>query len=60
MLYIVQRVDVDAFAPAKSIDKAYAEGLKQAIARGIEIIVMQAKVTPEGIVLVKELPALLD
>ena len=56
MLYIVQRTDVEVFAPAKEIDPDYAKILKQAINAGVEVIVMQAKVTPENIELTKKLP----
>lgn len=55
MLYIIQRVDVEIFAPAKSIDPEYAKLLKEAVDAGVEIIPMQAKVTPEKIVLIKKL-----
>jgi len=56
MLYIIQRSDVEIFAPAKEIDPQYATLLKQAVAAGVEVIPMQAKVTPEKIELVKKLP----
>ncbi len=56
MLYIIQRTDVSIFAPANEIDPEYAKTLKKAYNNGIEIIPMQAKVTPEKIDLVKELP----
>lgn len=56
MLYIIQRSDVNKFAPAKEIDPTYAETLKKAYEKGVEIIAMQAKVSPEKIELVKELP----
>ncbi len=56
MLYIIQRSDVEIFAPAKDIDPQYAALLKQAVAAGVEVIPMQAKVTPEKIELVKKLP----
>jgi len=56
MLYIVQRMDVEVFAPAREIDPDYASLLKQAVEAGVEIIVMQAKVTPDSITLVKRLP----
>ncbi len=56
MLYIIQRMDVDIFAPAKEIDPEYTKTLKKAYAKGVEIIPMQAKVTPEKIELIKELP----
>jgi len=56
MLYIIQRTDVDKFALAKEIDPAYAKTLKKAHEKGVEIIPFQAKVTPEKIELIKELP----
>lgn len=55
MLYIIQRMDVSVFAPAKEIDPEYAKTLKKAFEKGVEIIPIQAKVTPEKIELVKEL-----
>jgi len=56
MLYIVQRSDVEIFAPATEIDPNYAEALKLSVNAGVEVIVMQAKVTPQKIELVKMLP----
>lgn len=56
MLYVIQRMDVDTFAPAKEIDPEYAKTLKKAYEKGVEIIPILAKVTPEKIELVKELP----
>jgi sugar fermentation stimulation protein A len=56
MLYIVQRIDVEVFGPASEIDPGYAAGLKEAVAEGVEVIAMQAKVTPEKIELTKKLP----
>jgi len=56
MLYIVQRTDVTIFAAAKEIDPDYAKMLTIASIEGVEIIVMQARVTPEKIELLKLLP----
>jgi len=56
MLYIVQRTDVDIFAPAIEIDPEYAKVLKQAVNAGVEVIVLQVEVTPEGIYIKKKLP----
>ena len=56
MLYIIQRTDVTVFAPAKNIDPDYAKTLQKVHELGIEIIPVQAKVTPKKIVLNKELP----
>jgi sugar fermentation stimulation protein A len=56
MLYIIQRSDVKIFAPAAEIDKKYAALLKEAVNKGVEVIAMQVKVTPEKIELLKKLP----
>lgn len=51
MLYIIQRMDVEIFAPARSIDPDYSDTLIKAVDMGIEIIPVQAEVSPRGIVL---------
>jgi len=56
MLYIIQRMDVEIFAPAKDIDPDYAKTLKKAYKKGVEIIPLQAKVTARNIEIVGELP----
>ncbi|MDD2565193.1 MAG: DNA/RNA nuclease SfsA [Salinivirgaceae bacterium] len=48
MLYIIQRTDVDTFAPAWDIDPIYGKLLVEAHAAGVEIIAFQVKVSPEG------------
>ncbi len=48
MLYVVQRMDVRIFSPAREIDPAYAEALDKAVRQGVEVIVAQARVTPGG------------
>lgn len=56
MLYVVQRSDVEVFAPAWDIDPAYSEALKKAVDVGVEIFPVQAIVSPEGIELKDVLP----
>lgn len=56
MLYVIQRSDVEVFSPAIEIDPEYAKALKVAVNSGVEVIAMQAKVTPEKIELVRKLP----
>lgn len=56
MFYLVQREDAGLFRPAKHIDPVYADTLKWARIQGVEILVYQAKVTPEEITLAKPLP----
>jgi sugar fermentation stimulation protein A len=56
MLYVIQRSDVDIFAPAKAIDPGYAKTLKEAFDAGVEIIPMQVKATPKSIEFSRKLP----
>ena len=56
MLYIIQRTDVEIFAPAAAIDPGYARLLKEAAGAGVEVIPMMAAVSPEKIELLKKLP----
>ncbi|MCK5846418.1 MAG: DNA/RNA nuclease SfsA [Bacteroidales bacterium] len=56
MVYVIQRMDVNYFGTAIHIDPNYAEALQRAIIEGVEVFPMQARVSPEGIELVKKLP----
>jgi sugar fermentation stimulation protein A len=56
MLYIVQRTDVEVFAPAKEIDPNYSKVLKQAVDAGVEVIAILANVFPDKIELFQKLP----
>ena len=56
MLYVVQRMDVRIFSTARDIDPAYGKALDKAIRNGVEIIVVQARVTPESIEYHRTLP----
>ncbi len=55
MLYVIQRMDVEKFGPAADIDPEYAKSLKKAYKSRVEIIPVQAKVTPQSIEIVREL-----
>ncbi len=59
MLYVIQRMDVEAFGPAKDIDPNYATTLAKVHRQGVEIIAVQVKVTPEKIEYWRELPFVL-
>jgi len=56
MLYVVQRMDVKIFSPAREIDPLYGKALDEAVRQGVEIFVAQAKVTPEDITFHRTLP----
>lgn len=55
MLYLIQRMDVEIFAPASSIDPQYAKLLKEAYEAGVEIFPMQARVNPNRIEIIRKL-----
>ena len=56
MLYVVQRMDVQMFSPARDIDPAYGKALDEAVRQGVEVYVVQARVTPEEITFHRTLP----
>lgn len=49
MLYFINRADCEQFSPGDSADLVYGELLRQAIAKGVEILPCRFSVTPEGI-----------
>ena len=53
MLFIIQRSDGTIFKPAAHIDPMYAETLREVNQRGVEILVYQAIVSPDAILLNK-------
>ena len=59
MLYVVQRMDVHIFSPAREIDPGYANALDEAVRRGVEVIAAQARVSPGGIELHRLMPVVL-
>ncbi len=56
MLYIIQRTDVNIFAPERKIDPDYAKLLVEAHGKGVEIFPFQVQVSPEGIIPMGILP----
>ena len=56
MLYVVQRMDVRIFSPARQVDPDYGKALDEAIRQGVEVIVAQARVSPDGIEFHRVLP----
>ena len=56
MVYVVQRMDVNAFGAARHIDPNYANSLEKAQKAGVEVIALQAEVNPDGIQIIGELP----
>ena len=60
MLYIVNRMDVSSFSPASDIDPMYASLLKEAINKGVEVLVYQTKLTEDEIIVSTKIPLILD
>ena len=58
MVYLVNREDCHAFRPAAHIDPAYAAGLIEATAHGVEVLVYTARVQPEGITVARRITAI--
>ena len=56
MLYVIQRMDVDVFGPARNIDPAYSDALARAVDEGVEVFPLQAEVSPGGIQIKGALP----
>ncbi|WP_412564541.1 DNA/RNA nuclease SfsA [Thalassobius sp. MITS945101] len=56
MLYLVQRTDCDRVGIAADIDPAYAEGLKTALAAGVEILCFDCQISPEAVDVGNPLP----
>jgi sugar fermentation stimulation protein A len=60
IFFVVQRADGHLVAPADRIDSEYGKLLREAVARGVEALAYQARVTPQEIVLSHRLPVVLD
>lgn len=48
-LFVVQRTDCDAFAPAADLDPAFAAALREAVRAGVEVAAYACDVAPEGV-----------
>lgn len=55
MLYLVQRGDGKIFKPAKEIDPAYAQRLKEVHKNGVEVLVYQVDVQPNSLQIVQKI-----
>ena len=50
MLFVVQATNVEEFDTADDIDKAYGPALREAAAKGVEVLVVGCALSPEAIV----------
>ena len=49
MLFVIQRTDCDAFSACHDLDPAYARGLTEAAARGVEVLAYRCAITPDAV-----------
>jgi sugar fermentation stimulation protein A len=56
MLFVIQRTDCDAFEVAADLDPAYAAGLIDAAARGVEVLCYDCDIEVTGVRLGRRLP----
>jgi sugar fermentation stimulation protein A len=59
LLFVIQRADCDAVAPADALDPAYGRALRAAAADGVELLAVRARVSPRSIDLLGPAPVLL-
>ena len=56
MLFVIQRSDCDAFAACHDLDPAYAAGLTEAAAAGVEVLVRACQITTEAVRITAHVP----
>ena len=54
--YFIQRMDAQLFQPADHIDPEYGRRLRQAVAKGIEVLAYDVRIDLQGIELNKKIP----
>ncbi len=56
MLFVIQRTDCDAFSACADLDPAYARGLTEAAARGVEVLAHACEISAEAVRIAKPVP----
>jgi sugar fermentation stimulation protein A len=56
MFYFIQRMDAEIFKPADHIDPEYGKALRQAVKRGLEVLVYDVAIDLDGIRLNRKIP----
>ena len=56
MLFVVQRTDCDAFSACHDLDPAYARGLTEAAANGVEVLAYACEIAVEGVRISRPVP----
>jgi sugar fermentation stimulation protein A len=49
MLFVIQRTDCDAFSACHDLDPAYARGLTEAAANGVEVLAYACEISPQAV-----------
>jgi len=56
MLFVIQRTDCDAFSACHDLDPAYAKGLTEAAARGVEVLAYSCEISPRTVRIAAQVP----
>ena len=56
MLFVIQRTDCDAFSACHDLDPAYAEGLTEAAANGVEVLAYACEIAVEEVRISRSIP----
>jgi sugar fermentation stimulation protein A len=56
MLFVLQRTDCDAFSACADLDPAYAKGLTEAAARGVEVLAYACEISPQAVRIAGRIP----
>jgi sugar fermentation stimulation protein A len=56
MLFVIQRTDCDEFEACHDLDPAYAAGLQDAAAQGVEVLCYDCDISPEAIRVARRIP----
>jgi sugar fermentation stimulation protein A len=56
VLFVIQRTDCDAFAACADLDPAFARGLDEAMAEGVEVLCYACDVQATGVRVARRVP----
>jgi len=56
IFFLIQRMDANSFKPAEMIDKVYAQKLRKAVQKGVEVIAMDTSINTRMIRIKKHIP----
>ena len=56
MLFVIQRTDCDQFEACHDLDPAYARGLTEAAAAGVEVLAYRCEISPQRVAIADRIP----